>query len=461
MDIKMFVQVCEKLPKPVLKKFGIEMDAFKWNKSTSIDLNDHKLDDVEELAKLLKPMVYEKQFKIKEANITYKDIQIWIRTRKKGGVEKLKARNCYTFFTLLVAFMRKVPGHRLYLKDPDRDVFHAYFVDEIKYHPKERTSWGERPAYTNVSCMYIDFGIVREDNFSFSDSDCFGLKVEEILLNADLFAETEELRTSYLAEKKRFDIIYPKVGKQYLATGVATNDTDSDDDDEDDFWKREKTIFLSREGQPANVVIDVFFETDKKEKEDKNADINKTFWLVGNNIGDTEKGDEVDPSEITGKKEEIEIPIHPFLSCFDLRRHMRLKIHVSQLVQYKYDDKLGDKLVLPKEHRVLIDSLVSANGVFKDVIKGKSGGSVIMCTGGPGLGKTLTSEVYSEVVKRPLYSVQCSQLGTDPDEIEKNILKIFKRSKRWKAILLLDEADVYIHKRGKDLQQNAIVGVFS
>ena len=31
---------------------------------------------------------------------------------------------------------------------------------------------------------------------------------------------------------------------------------------------------------------------------------------------------------------------------------------------------------------------------------------------------------------------------------------------RWKAILLIDEADVYTHERGQDIQQNAIVGVW-
>lgn len=73
---------------------------------------------------------------------------------------------------------------------------------------------------------------------------------------------------------------------------------------------------------------------------------------------------------------------------------------------------------------------------------------------------TLTSEVFAESEKRPLYSVQCSQLGTSAGQLEESLLKIFARAARWKAILLLDEADVYIAKRGSDMNQNAIVGVF-
>ena len=63
-------------------------------------------------------------------------------------------------------------------------------------------------------------------------------------------------------------------------------------------------------------------------------------------------------------------------------------------------------------------------------------------------------------MQRPLYSVQCSQLGLEPADLERELLKIFTRAARWNAILLLDEADVYIHRRGSDIQQNAIVGVF-
>jgi len=93
-------------------------------------------------------------------------------------------------------------------------------------------------------------------------------------------------------------------------------------------------------------------------------------------------------------------------------------------------------------------------------VHGKAGGAVVLLAGPPGTGKTLTAEVYAEAEGRALYSIQCSQLGTDPDELEDELLKVFARSKRWNAVMLLDEADVYVHERGNDLQQNAIVGVF-
>ncbi len=116
--------------------------------------------------------------------------------------------------------------------------------------------------------------------------------------------------------------------------------------------------------------------------------------------------------------------------------------------------------MLPKETTDLVNMLVEHKGVFSDIIKSKGGGVIVLCSGSPGTGKTLTAEVYSEVMARPLYSVQTSQLGINPDDLEDELLKTFARSQRWNAILLLDEADVYVHKRGDSLQQNAIVGVF-
>jgi len=128
---------------------------------------------------------------------------------------------------------------------------------------------------------------------------------------------------------------------------------------------------------------------------------------------------------------------------------------------YEYDPKLIDKLILPAERKDLISILVAGADVqLEDIVRGKTGGIIVICTGPPGTGKTLTAEVFSELVKRPLYCVQCSQLGTNEAELEKQLQLVLGRSVRWKAILLIDEADVYTHERGEDIQQNAIVGVF-
>mgnify|MGYP002655347674 CR=1 FL=1 len=44
---------------------------------------------------------------------------------------------------------------------------------------------------------------------------------------------------------------------------------------------------------------------------------------------------------------------------------------------------------------------------------------MILCKGIPGVGKTLTAEVYAELIERPLYAVHSGSLGTDAATIEK------------------------------------------
>jgi AAA+ superfamily predicted ATPase len=80
--------------------------------------------------------------------------------------------------------------------------------------------------------------------------------------------------------------------------------------------------------------------------------------------------------------------------------------------------------------------------------------------GDPGLGKTLTAQVFAEQNHRPLYELQCSQLGISPPEVEENLRDALLRARRWNAVLLINEADVFVRARGSDIIQNAIVGVF-
>ena len=84
-----------------------------------------------------------------------------------------------------------------------------------------------------------------------------------------------------------------------------------------------------------------------------------------------------------------------------------------------------------------------------------------MADGPPGTGKTLTAEGISELLKCPLYSVSAGELGTDPRFLEAELAKILDICHTWGAILLLDEADVFLERRSlQDIHRNALVGVF-
>ncbi len=56
--------------------------------------------------------------------------------------------------------------------------------------------------------------------------------------------------------------------------------------------------------------------------------------------------------------------------------------------------------------------------------------------------------------------IAAGEIGVDHARVDKYLKTIFKIASRWKAILLLDEADVFLAERGLDPHANALVSVF-
>jgi len=223
--------------------------------------------------------------------------------------------------------------------------------------------------------------------------------------------------------------------------------------DKNEYWSS-STVSMERDQMPTKVVMDDESEEGEGRGEREREHITSKFWTE-NKKSREDDGGEADEHSV------IDLPLQPYVKVFDLSKHCFVIIHVANLTEYRYDAELINKLVLPEERKELVSMLVEgADVALDDIVKGKTGGIIVICTGPPGTGKTLTAEVFSEQVKRPLYCVQCSQLGTNEQELEKELVTVLGRAQRWKAILLIDEADVYVHTRGSDIQQNAIVGVF-
>jgi hypothetical protein len=57
--------------------------------------------------------------------------------------------------------------------------------------------------------------------------------------------------------------------------------------------------------------------------------------------------------------------------------------------------------------------------------------------------------------------VPAGQIGVEPVEVESILTTVFKIASRWKAVLLIDEADIFMAQRSNaHLQHNALVSVF-
>lgn len=152
----------------------------------------------------------------------------------------------------------------------------------------------------------------------------------------------------------------------------------------------------------------------------------------------------------------------PYVRVFSMQYKTYVCIHAEDLQEYIYNDVAIEKLFLPTGMKTMIQRVFShsTENLEGDILAYKHGGLIVMAEGNPGVGKTCTAEVYSELNQRPLYVVQVCEIGTNVSDIESNLNTIFKRVEKWGAIILLDEVDVFLSKRNNDIKRSAIVGVF-
>ncbi|KAI9713831.1 MAG: hypothetical protein M1820_000561 [Bogoriella megaspora] len=96
-----------------------------------------------------------------------------------------------------------------------------------------------------------------------------------------------------------------------------------------------------------------------------------------------------------------------------------------------------------------------------DFIQGKGEGHIFLLHGPPGVGKTLTAECVAEFTRRPLLSLTGGDIGSTPEAVEENLRKFLRRGEDWNAVVLLDEADVYLSSREHvGIERNSVVSVF-
>jgi hypothetical protein len=152
----------------------------------------------------------------------------------------------------------------------------------------------------------------------------------------------------------------------------------------------------------------------------------------------------------------------PQLYGFSLAVKQWGKLDLDGMSDIQWRDDAWDKLVVDEEKKDLVYSLVKFHGTgFTDIIEGKGGGTIFLLHGPPGWGKTATAEAVAELLHKPLYSVSVGELGTSTDALEKKLRNILDVAVIWDAVLLLDEADIFLEERDEhNIERNAMVGVF-
>lgn len=305
-----------------------------------------------------------------------------------------------------------------------------WFVSKIAYHePSEH-----HPPSVTVSLQGINTGHggrergPDQETITIRTEDIRRRTMSQVLELHGYYLETPSRMESYEKEFERFLKYCDVDGFQMSVSGKAKVISG--------WGHREYRSVGQQNGRPAKMVVD------PPDTEKSISSVHANYW---------DKNEEkVWP-----------LPIHPVLELFDLDEHEDYRVHINNVEPYVYDDTVDQKLILPADIKDFLTVLIEhSKNKFEDIVGGKEGGTIVLIEGLPGIGKTLTAEVYSEKMHRPLYKVQSSQLGTHPEKIEEQLKEVLRRAERWGAILLIDEADVYIHERGEDIHQNAIVGVF-
>jgi hypothetical protein len=113
----------------------------------------------------------------------------------------------------------------------------------------------------------------------------------------------------------------------------------------------------------------------------------------------------------------------PFVRVFSLDLKSYVYVDVDDVTPYEFDAGAMSRLHLPGEMVAVLTRAfgTQTEGLFGDLIRGKHGGVVVLACGNPGVGKTLTAEVYAEQTRRPLYVLELGELGTTVAQVEESL----------------------------------------
>ncbi|KAH6695531.1 hypothetical protein F5X68DRAFT_163790 [Plectosphaerella plurivora] len=162
--------------------------------------------------------------------------------------------------------------------------------------------------------------------------------------------------------------------------------------------------------------------------------------------------------------------IHAF---FFRSRHWQ-EVHLKNLEDPKFERDMIEFLEMEPKQLGRLKALATAycrkdkNGKkidrqswSADFVQGKGKGLTFLLHGKPGVGKTLTAECIAEFTESPLMILNTSDIGTDAVTVEGNLTKHFQQAKSWGAVLLIDEADIFMERRStRNLERNALVAGF-
>ncbi|TPX21797.1 hypothetical protein DIZ76_015760 [Coccidioides immitis] len=188
-------------------------------------------------------------------------------------------------------------------------------------------------------------------------------------------------------------------------------------------------------------------------KEERTDDI---FWFSNNRYEKEKDQKTVKPRNFNPRNmaDREYILCSPTVLGFSLSKRTWAEFAVSSIHSIDWDQLSAfDHLEIPREKKDMIQTMVeshkpgSEKSSFDDIVVGKGRGPIFLLYGPPGVGKTLTAESTADFLRQPLYMACAGDFGTSAENLEDHLSRVLDLVRRWDAILLLDEADVFLSER--------------
>ncbi|KAF5249410.1 hypothetical protein FANTH_5291 [Fusarium anthophilum] len=156
----------------------------------------------------------------------------------------------------------------------------------------------------------------------------------------------------------------------------------------------------------------------------------------------------------------------PDALAYGLRRKHWMLISLDHVQESAPSDESISNLIIAQDELKTIQALSNRQTSeirhwSADCIEGKGSGQIILLHGPPGVGKTHTVEAISEWLHRPLLALTVADIGTVETLVEGELMRWFDLAEAWNAVLLVDEADIFLERRqNRDLARNGLVSAF-
>ncbi|KAH8652593.1 P-loop containing nucleoside triphosphate hydrolase protein [Tricladium varicosporioides] len=179
---------------------------------------------------------------------------------------------------------------------------------------------------------------------------------------------------------------------------------------------------------------------------------------------DTEANDNRN-EDLTALSDEECILTVPLLRGFDLKAKKWCRFNLDEVREPSWNDLPYDNLEISDGDKQLLMAFADYHRFhdtgFDDFVKDKGKGIIILLSGPPGVGKTLSAEAVAEKSRIALYVLSAGELGSDSERLEAALTAALTCCQLWGAAILIDEADVFLETREPNsLERNELVAIF-